>query len=139
MKLSGGLKQRLIAVSVALQQQYNRLPITIGDEPTASLDAISEELITKVFDELSSDSQTVITVAHRLGTIRHANKVVVMQDWRKDNTGNMSSIEGVYASVQDAYEHSKLFQELADTQGFNPYAASLPLNGQEKKVVLKTK
>lgn len=52
--------------------------ILILDEPTSALDSISEAKITKVMNEIMKD-RTVVVIAHRLQTVMHADKIVVLE------------------------------------------------------------
>jgi subfamily B ATP-binding cassette protein MsbA len=72
-RLSGGERQR-IAIARAI---YKDAPVLILDEATSSLDAQSESLVQQALDHLMSD-RTVFIVAHRLATVRHADRIVVM-------------------------------------------------------------
>lgn len=72
-KLSGGQKQRL-----ALARVFLRNPsLIILDEPTSALDNITEHSIKKALDYHFRD-KTIITVAHRLNTIRNCNNIIVL-------------------------------------------------------------
>ncbi len=73
--LSGGQRQR-IGIARALIRDN---PILILDEPTAALDAESEELVIDALDRLMK-GRTVIAVALRLSTPRNANKIVVIKN-----------------------------------------------------------
>lgn len=77
-KLSGGQKQRLSIARIFL----NNPPILILDEATSALDLESESIIQEALDVLSKDRTTLI-VAHRLSTITHADKIVVIEKDRK--------------------------------------------------------
>ncbi len=72
-KLSGGQRQR-IAIARAL---LKNAPILILDEATASLDSETESLIQSSLDDIMSD-KTVLVVAHRLSTIAHLDRIVVL-------------------------------------------------------------
>jgi ABC-type multidrug transport system fused ATPase/permease subunit len=95
--LSGGQRQR-IGIARALIRDN---PILILDEPTAALDAESEELVIDAFERLMK-GRTVIAVAHRLSTLRNADKIVVIKDGVVAENGShrqLLSLNGVYAEV----------------------------------------
>ena len=73
--LSGGQRQR-IGIARALIRDD---PILILDEPTAALDAESEQLVIEALERLMK-GRTVICIAHRLSTIRDADKILVIKD-----------------------------------------------------------
>jgi ATP-binding cassette subfamily B protein len=72
-KLSGGQRQRVAIARVLLKAA----PIVVLDEATSSLDSITEQAIQETFDgELRG--KTVLVVAHRLSTIAHLDRILVM-------------------------------------------------------------
>jgi subfamily B ATP-binding cassette protein MsbA len=73
--LSGGQRQR-IGIARALIRDN---PILILDEPTAALDAESEYLVIEALERLM-EGRTVVTIAHRLSTLRSAAKIIVIED-----------------------------------------------------------
>ena len=95
--LSGGQRQR-IGIARALIRDN---PILILDEPTAALDAESEELVIDALERLMK-GRTVIAVAHRLSTLRNANKIVVIKDGVVAENGShrqLLNLNGVYAQL----------------------------------------
>ena len=72
-KLSGGQKQRLSIARVFLKNP----PILIFDEATSALDNESEKIVQQSMDKLAVN-RTTFVIAHRLSTVRHADKILVM-------------------------------------------------------------
>ena len=102
-KLSGGQKQRLSIARIFL----NNPPVLILDEATSALDLESEAIIQEALDVLSKDRTTVI-VAHRLSTITHADRIVVMENGRIVETGTHQQL----INKRGAYEHLYSIQNL---------------------------
>ncbi|HDP5833310.1 TPA: SAV1866 family putative multidrug efflux ABC transporter [Staphylococcus aureus] len=102
-KLSGGQKQRLSIARIFL----NNPPILILDEATSALDLESESIIQEALDVLSKDRTTLI-VAHRLSTITHADKIVVIENGNIVETGTHREL----IAKQGAYEHLYSIQNL---------------------------
>lgn len=98
-KLSGGQKQRIAIARVFLKNP----PILILDEATSALDLESESIIQDTLDKLSSD-RTTLVVAHRLSTVTHADKIVVIENGEITETGTHSELmskKGAYKNLYD--------------------------------------
>jgi subfamily B ATP-binding cassette protein MsbA len=101
-QLSGGQRQRL-AIARAL---YKDAPILILDEATSALDNESERLVQEALQRLMKGRTTLI-VAHRLTTIEHADRVVVMERGRIVEQGAPSALlstAGAYARLHQGGE-----------------------------------
>ena len=93
--LSGGEKQR-IAIARALIKDAS---IVIFDEATANVDPENEDRLQKAMEELTKD-KTVIMIAHRLKTVRHAKQILVLNDGRIVQQGTHQALAaqpGIYA------------------------------------------
>lgn len=96
-KLSGGQKQRLSIVRALLKNA----PILILDEATSALDSETEHHFQQVL-EVAMQGRTCITVAHRLSTIKNADRIIVMDQGDVKETGNhetLMSQNGIYANL----------------------------------------
>ncbi len=98
-KLSGGQKQRLSIARAVLRNT----PILILDEATAAVDVETEAKIQQAIQELT-ENRTIIVVAHRLSTVKKANRILVIQDGKIIESGNHAELleyNGVYRQLCD--------------------------------------
>ncbi|KAL4110308.1 hypothetical protein PRIC1_001999 [Phytophthora ramorum] len=86
-ELSGGQKQR-IAIARALYKQTN---ILLFDEATSSLDGRSEDMIRRAL-ESAAENRAVFIIAHRLNTIKHANRIILLEEGVIAETGTFSEL-----------------------------------------------
>lgn len=102
-KLSGGQKQRVAIARVFLKNP----PILILDEATSALDLESEHLIQEALEKLAQDRTTFI-VAHRLATITHADRIVVIENGRITEIGNHRSLMKRQGSYYNLFQVQQL-------------------------------
>ena len=103
--LSGGQKQRISIARIFLKNP----PILILDVAISALDSITEQQIQRSFSQLSVGRTTLI-IAHRLATIRDADRIVLVEDGEIKETGSHEQLlaeNGKYARLYEA----QAFQE----------------------------
>ena len=96
-KLSGGQKQRLSIARVFLKDP----PIIIFDEATSALDNESEKAVRASLEKLT-DNRTTLVIAHRLSTVRNAQRIVVLTNNGIDEQGTheaLIALDGTYANL----------------------------------------
>ena len=105
--LSGGQKQRL-ALSRAL---IKNAPILVLDDAFSSVDTETEEIILKNI-RVSQKDKTVLIIAHRITTMQHADKIVVLDDGKVVEQGTHETLLELGGIYTDIYNRQKLREEL---------------------------
>ena len=103
--LSGGEKQRISIARAILKNA----PIIILDEATASIDPENEHLIQQAISALTR-GKTIITIAHRLATIRNADQILVVDDGRIAEAGTHEALlrqNGIYKRFTEIREQAE--------------------------------
>ena len=101
-RLSGGQRQRISIARIFLKNPA----VLILDEATSALDTVTEERIQHSFDSLMKN-RTSFVIAHRLSTVRNADRIVVIEDGRVAETGTHAELlaaGGEYAALYNAQE-----------------------------------
>jgi ATP-binding cassette, subfamily B, bacterial len=96
-KLSGGQKQRVSIARIFLKNP----PILILDEATSALDTETEQAVQKALERLSIN-RTTLVIAHRLATIKHADRIIVVQNGEIIEQGahdNLLHQDGAYKNL----------------------------------------
>ncbi|MBO0999062.1 ABC transporter ATP-binding protein [Bacillus sp. SD075] len=96
-KLSGGQKQRVSIARIFLKNP----PILILDEATSALDTETEKAVQKALERLSIN-RTTLVIAHRLATIKHADRIIVVQNGEIIEQGahdNLLNQDGAYKNL----------------------------------------
>ena len=100
--LSGGEQQRIAIARMILKDA----PIVILDEATAFADPENEALVQKSFEELAK-GKTVLMIAHRLTTVRNADKILVLNEGKLVESGTHAELmkkSGLYADMWNEYQ-----------------------------------
>ena len=95
--LSGGQKQRISIARIFLKNP----PVLILDEATSALDSVTESKIQETFDQLAKGRTTFI-IAHRLSTVRNADRILVIRDGEIEEQGSHEELmgrDGAYAAL----------------------------------------
>jgi ATP-binding cassette subfamily B protein len=97
MRLSGGQKQRIVIARALLKNP----PLLLLDEATSSLDAESEHLVQQALD-VAMKNRTTLVIAHRLSTVKQADRIIVLENGRMIETGTHASLihqGGLYSNL----------------------------------------
>ncbi|MEW6416972.1 MAG: ABC transporter ATP-binding protein [Nitrospirota bacterium] len=98
LKLSGGQRQRIAIARAILKNP----PILILDEATSSLDSVSEALVQKALDKLMK-GRTTIVVAHRLSTIKNADRILIIERGEIVDTGKHEELITKNSTYRELY------------------------------------
>jgi subfamily B ATP-binding cassette protein MsbA len=118
-RLSGGERQRLAIARAILKDA----PILILDEATSALDAESESLVQAALANLMQ-GRTVLVIAHRLGTIRRANRIAVLEDGRITAIGSHEELLTSSPTYQRLYQLQ--FMDVPERQVQDPLGKDQP-------------
>jgi len=113
LKLSGGQRQRLAIARAILRDP----PILILDEATSALDSESEKLVQQALANLMK-GRTTLVIAHRLSTVQHANRLVVMQRGRIEEIGTHVEL------LQKGGLYTRLYQTQFQLTQLEPLSAT---------------
>ncbi|GHG91793.1 ABC transporter ATP-binding protein [Pseudodonghicola xiamenensis] len=122
--LSGGQRQRVVIARALLRNT----PILLLDEATSALDAQSEKVVQAALDKLSG-GRTTLVIAHRLATIRNADKIVVMDRGQVIDQGTHEELlarGGTYADLYRLqFQDGKTVIDPEGTAALTPHAPDL--------------
>ncbi|RPI97043.1 MAG: ABC transporter ATP-binding protein, partial [Chloroflexi bacterium] len=107
-KLSGGQKQRLSIARAVLKDA----PVLILDEATSSVDTETELLIQEALERLM-EGKTTIIIAHRLSTVRNADKIIVLENTHIVETGTHQELVSVGGLYNRLYTAQRRLQHLS--------------------------
>ncbi|MGE8142601.1 ABC transporter transmembrane domain-containing protein [Novosphingobium sp. NPDC080210] len=113
-RLSGGQRQRVAIARAVLRQA----PILLLDEATSALDAESELLVQQALDRLMAD-RTTLVIAHRLATVRGADRIVVLDGGRIVESGTHEQLTragGLYARLASLQFDERAYAAQQETE-----------------------
>jgi ABC-type multidrug transport system fused ATPase/permease subunit len=121
MRLSGGQQARVCIAGAhfkLMEGEENRPRMIIADEPTASLDSLSEMAVMEHLTDALPKNTTVLMIAHRLSTVAGMDRIMFVRpvDRLREDEPQVT----LHASLRELYASEPLFREMADAQNFQP-------------------
>lgn len=114
-RLSGGQRQRIALARVLLHDPR----VLILDEPTSSVDAATERKLRDAF-EVARKGRTTFVIAHRLGTVRHADRIIVLKNGRVEELGLPKAGKTAHEMLMDAGGLYSTLYSLQFTEAVEP-------------------
>ncbi|MCD4775508.1 MAG: ABC transporter ATP-binding protein/permease [Candidatus Aegiribacteria sp.] len=114
-RLSGGQRQRIALARVLLHNPR----VLILDEPTSSVDAATERKLRDAF-EVARKGRTTFVIAHRLGTVRHADRIIVLKNGRVEELGLPEAGKTAHEMLMDAGGLYSTLYSLQFTEAVEP-------------------
>lgn len=124
-KLSGGQRQRLCIARALLKDA----PVLILDEATSSLDSESEEVVHRALDVLMK-GRTVLVIAHRLSTVRSADRIVILKQGRIAEIGDHQDLMSRKGEYYRLYQTQHHLEEVSPREGDFPGPVSVNARGR---------
>ncbi len=120
MRLSGGQQARLRIADAhfKIASSLHRPRLILADEPTASLDSLSETKVLEHLNDSLPEGTTVLMIAHRLSTVADMDRIMFVRPLEQCLFGEAQIT--MHASLAELYTVSALFREMADAQSFRP-------------------
>ena len=131
--LSGGQRQRVVIARALLRDT----PVLLLDEATSALDTQSEKVVQDALDKLSG-GRTTLVIAHRLSTVRNADKIIVMDRGEVVEEGTHDDLLAQNGAYSDLYRlQFRGGKRVIDPEGEKALKYSTPQSGEDKPGLLR--